>query len=1304
MTGTSFAGHIYVNAYAPADPGPGNPNQSDPLEDGTASHPFDSIQEAIVAANNADTVIVADGTYSGNGNRDIEFKGKAVTVRSQNGPDSCMIDCQGTEAEPHRGFYIHEGEDANSILEGFTITNGNIPSSQWDVTNGGGAILCHGSPIIRNNKITSNSAYYGGGICSWGSPSITNNLISENTAQLGGGIFTWEDYPATIINNTISQNWAEQQGGGIAISGEDQAAIIGNVIVGNGTSGEGGGIRVISAVTDITNNTIVGNTASSGGGVFGVSAAVTNCIVWGNSENLSGCSATYSCIEGSIPGQGNINSLPQFVNAAGGYYRLRSDSDCIDAGDNPAVPAFMETDIDGNPRITNTTVDIGAYEFIENASIVAHWKLDETSGVMAKDSVGTNDGTLQGGTQWFPYSGRMDGTLLFNGNDGYVDCGNSPDFDITDEITVSAWVTINSIDTTFQTIIAKGDSAWRLSLDRRNRIFHFSVTGPPWNAVNGYIKVEKFEWHHVCGTYDGVNMRLYVDGEEDPNSPVANSSGIETNGYNVYIGANEEQPGRYWDGKIDEVRVYNRTLNASEVHNLFQKAPLYVDADASDANEANYGMSWADAYNHPQDALANAISARVAEIWVAEGTYKPDLGNGITLGDREATFQLVSGVAVRGGYAGFGEPNASTQDITGNKTILSGDLNENDINVNDPVDMAGEPSRGENSRHVVSGSGTNAGAILDGFTITGGYGNGYRIDGGGMYNQTGSPTVTNCIFTGNTAHKGGGTYNELGNPTFSNCTFSGNLAFEDGENYPGGGGMYNFRSNSKLTNCVFISNSASAPDEGGDGGGIFCGDSSATLINCMIIGNFARRYGGGMTNWFGGSSELINCIFSGNSAGTETGGLDNSNGDPELVNCTFSGNFAPRYGGMFSKSAYPIVTNCIFWGNSDDISSTEAAQIHAEIGGPVMNYSCVQGWTGAFSGTGNIGYDPLFVDAAGTDNQPGTEDDNLRLSAGSPCINAGDNKAVRPPALSDPDGNPRITQNVVDMGAYEFQGELIIFVDGVNGNDDNNGSSFQTAFATIQKGIETAKNGYTILVFPDVYHEEIDFRGKAITIRSEGEAAIIEPPPGGYAVSFLTAVASGGKSILRNFVIRNSEIGILVAACVSPIISNVTVVNNESGIAAYPGAKPDISNSIFWNNTLSDLSLWQCQATYSCIERVNEAEGQGNISVDPLFADLNNNDYHLRSERGRYWPTHDIWVLDKETSPCVDRGDPTVRPTGEKMPNGARINMGAYGGTTSASMSEWPIKGDINRDGVVNTVDFAIVAENWLDATVWWAE
>jgi hypothetical protein len=102
-----------------------------------------------------------------------------------------------------------------------------------------------------------------------------------------------------------------------------------------------------------------------------------------------------------------------------------------------------------------------------------------------------------------------------------------------------------------------------------------------------------------------------------------------------------------------------------------------------------------------------------------------------------------------------------------------------------------------------------------------------------------------------------------------------------------------------------------------------------------------------------------------------------------------------------------------------------------------------------------------------------------------------------------------------------------------------------------------------------------------------------------------------------------------------------------------------------------------------------------------MFADPASGDYHLLSEKGRYWPTHDIWILDEQTSPCVDGGDPAVNPSDEPMPNGGRINMGVYGGTAFASMSEWPLLEDSNRDGVVNMVDLANLAAKWLEQLDW---
>jgi hypothetical protein len=269
-----------------------------------------------------------------------------------------------------------------------------------------------------------------------------------------------------------------------------------------------------------------------------------------------------------------------------------------------------------------------------------------------------------------------------------------------------------------------------------------------------------------------------------------------------------------------------------------------------------------------------------------------------------------------------------------------------------------------------------------------------------------------------------------------------------------------------------------------------------------------------------------------------------------------------------------------------------------------------------------------------------------------------------------------------DFGAQTF------YVDAINGDDFNTGLSSEAPFASIQKGIDAAKDGDSVLVCPGVYTGQVGFRGKAVTLRSIADAAMLENPDG-IAVSIHDG--EGPDSVLKNFVIANSSTAICIARG-SPTISNVTVVGNTYGIDAYAGAEPDISNSIFWDNTRADLI--GCQMRYSCA--IEPGTGQGNIDGDPLFVDPNNGDYHLRSERGRYWPLHDVWVLDKVTSPCIDGGD----PSGEPMPNSGRTNMGAYGGTRYASMSEvMPV--DFNTDGVVDMSDLADMIETWLEAAGW---
>jgi len=171
---------------------------------------------------------------------------------------------------------------------------------------------------------------------------------------------------------------------------------------------------------------------------------------------------------------------------------------------------------------------------------------------------------------------------------------------------------------------------------------------------------------------------------------------------------------------------------------------IYVDANATIGGD---GMSWATSYKYLYDALDKPPTSG-DEIRVAQGIYAP-AGAG---GTRKSTFQLISGVAIKGGYTGLGEPDPNERDIETYETILSGDLDGNDIG--EPND----PSRNENCYHVVTGSGSGT-TMLDGVTITSGNANGSDFydynKGSGIYNKNGDLTLTNCTLTGNSARGGG---------------------------------------------------------------------------------------------------------------------------------------------------------------------------------------------------------------------------------------------------------------------------------------------------------------------------------------------------------------------------------------------------------------------------------------------------------------------------------------------------------------------------------------------------------------------
>lgn len=373
---------------------------------------YSKIQDAIDAAADNDSIMVRSGTYYEN----INFGGKAITVYSESGSSSTIIDGDanrdGTGDGPVATF--SSGEGADSVLDGFTLQNG--------FTNKGGGIYCTASsPTITNCIITNNTGEHGGGIscyngaspninactitnntathsgsgiyCYFSSPTVSKCEISNNDSNYSGGGIYCESSSPTITNCTLTGNEAKRSGGGIACRISSSPVITNCVIAKNEVhydineriGGSGGGIFSSSSSPSIINCTITGNVSDrAGGGMYCLDSSlitIMNTIIWENTSGVykyneiypeSLTTVTYSNVNGSYTGDGNINSDPLFTDTENNDYQLQANSACIDAASsNTPVPT---TDRNGNkryddPDTANTGsgengmyVDMGAYE------------------------------------------------------------------------------------------------------------------------------------------------------------------------------------------------------------------------------------------------------------------------------------------------------------------------------------------------------------------------------------------------------------------------------------------------------------------------------------------------------------------------------------------------------------------------------------------------------------------------------------------------------------------------------------------------------------------------------------------------------------------------------------------------------------------------------------------------------------------------------------------------------------------------------------------------------------------------------
>lgn len=355
------------------------------------------------------------------------------------------------------------------------------------------------------------------------------------------------------------------------------------------------------------------------------------------------------------------------------------------------------------------------------------------------------------------------------------------------------------------------------------------------------------------------------------------------------------------------------------------------------------GASWASGYVELQPALSIAQRAGGSsfEIWAKQGFYRPTTGT-----DRNASFVIPSNLRLFGGFAG-------TETAIEQRTAFA-------LFITAMAGSIGSGTATDNSYTVVDASNTSANTLIDGFSISNGY--------------------------NNNSGNGGGVRIFNGQPTFRNCKFLSNVAFNSG------GAVWMSAAQPKFVNCLFYNNDCN----NGSGGAIGANSGGKLgLYNVQIIGNYAGGEGGGvyLNNT---PADIHSVLFSGNTATVNSGALHCSSeaADADIRFSTFSANACANGAGGIALSSGADVTirSSILWGNIGQVGNTiEHQQLSLSIGGAStydMTHTTVEGLS-SYNGFKCNGINPGYIDPNGPDNVFGTTDDNCRLQAGSPCIDAG---------------------------------------------------------------------------------------------------------------------------------------------------------------------------------------------------------------------------------------------------------------------------------------------------------------------------
>ena len=718
---------------------------------------------------------------------------------------------------------------ATAILDGFTVTEGNANLlTHWR----GGGIKIDSSPTLANLIIFRNSCGYrfvsetstvtkagkGGGLHNLGgSPTLDNVQFRSNTARwpnsLGGGIHS-ENGNVQLTNVTFITNVAGYGGGGISLEGGNavinQATFTNNSgPVGAGLAGWASGgtsIDLSDAVFEYNNG--FGLFFSAFAGTFTMNRVDVR---FNDGTGLGLSNAVHAVID-SCTFEGNTGGG---IDGRNGSMATITNSTFVDNGAIGSGGGILWVDVDvdnclfvGNtgPNYGGAIAAIGSVTnsiFTGNSASVFGGAIS-IAGTVTDCVFRENSATFGGGA--IHGEGTFTNILCY---DNSAPKGGAIYVEGDTLVLTNATIVNNDASDTgggiyaYDNLVLTNSIVWNNTASDGIEIANNGIlpaidhslvggsggSGAGWDPSIGIDGGGNVDADPLFGGTPGEELRLSWA------SPCVNGG---DNAAPELLPTDYAGNPRIEDGVVD--------MGAYE----FKCAPGPVAFFDTGASGTGDGSSWNDAYTVFRMGATTACSG-ITELWVAEGTYTPT-----SFDDRAATFQLANGIGAYGGFAGI-ETSRSQRRPGDHPTILSGEI--------------GNPPVGDDILHVVTGTGTDSTAILDGFIVSGGFASETYPDdrGAGMVNLPGSPTVTNVVFRNNTAvGGGGGMYNYVGSaPILSNVVFDGNAA-----SLTDGGGMYNLLSDVTLTNVTFSNNSGFNV-----GGAMINNGGTVVLTNAVVWGN-----------------------------------------------------------------------------------------------------------------------------------------------------------------------------------------------------------------------------------------------------------------------------------------------------------------------------------------------------------------------------------------------------------------------------------------------------------------------------------